>query len=677
MPNGVSAPCPAVTAGRKPVGMELMGSARLAFVRRLAQCLALACFVVLSFTAAPAQEMPEIELAGGNFQAVPGTGEARFMAESTANLTPEQALARLDDFAPLSTPNIDFGMFHFERPRYWLHVRVHNATGDAGEWVLDVGRNGTDLDVAAYKATGAGRIDKLFACSYGQCSGVVPGFYIAGSFSLEPDETADILLSLSGLAQYAPISFTTPERHFQTLPQRSILIWAANGLWIGLILMALLLGRVIGWPLALSFAAYQLNAFLNLAFSWGAFRGVVPAKMETAVAYGFLQLLPLTLLLFCRQLFRTKENFPRVDRIILVVAALALLNMPILVLAFPPASVAAAMLLSLVAILIQVVTALRAMRNDMPGGIPVLLGALLVLAAGVVDGITKTMPGVLAIEMARAILHACFLLEAMLFAIAISLRVFMLRVERDAALGAQVAAAREQLRLGEALAASRRRFDRAQREAQLRKRELAALGHDLMQPLAALRAGFGRLEAEADDEAERVRAAFTFLEGLARREARGHETGSQPGVEETAETFPVMVVVGNVERMFSRDARERGIRLRSVASSADVHADPVALTRILSNLVSNAITHGNPPGILIGCRRRGDHLRIEVHDDGDGMTPDALDRMLEAGEKRAGSPGSGLGLNIVRTLCAEQELGFSARSIPGGGTSFYITVPMA
>ncbi len=672
MPNGVSAPCTAGAARRSLARMGSWTSARLALARRLALCLAPAVFA----TAVVAQDLPAIDLRGGSFEAAPAAGEARYLVDPGAELSPAEALVRLDEFQPVTTRQADFGMFRFDRPRYWLHVRVHNATGAQGEWVLDVGRNGTDLDVAAYKS-GGGRIEELFACSEGQCAGVVPGFYIAGPFTMEPGETADILLSVSGLAQYAPISFTTLENHFQTLPRRSILIWAANGLWVGLILMALLFGRVIGWPLALGFAAYQTNAFLNLAISWGLFRGIVPAKVETAVAYGILQLLPLTLLFFCRQLFQTRESFPRLDRAILIVAAIALVNLPVLVLVFHPASVAVAMLLSLAAISIQVIAAVRALRRDLPGAVPVLLGAVIVLAAGITDGITKTMPGTLPIETARAIVHGCFLVEAALFAIAISLRVFRLRVERDTALGAQVAAAREQLRLGEALAASRRRFDRAHREAQSRKRELAALGHDLMQPLAALRAGFGRLEAEADDEADRVRAAFAFLEGLARREARGHETGSQPGVEETAEAFPVMVVIGNVERMFTRDAQERGIRLRSVASSAEVFADPVALTRILSNLVSNAITHGNPEGILIGCRRRGEHLRVEVHDDGQGMTPEDLDRMFAAGEKRAESPGSGLGLSIVRSLCAAQGLGFSARSTPGGGTSFYITVPMA
>jgi CheY-like chemotaxis protein/anti-sigma regulatory factor (Ser/Thr protein kinase) len=113
-----------------------------------------------------------------------------------------------------------------------------------------------------------------------------------------------------------------------------------------------------------------------------------------------------------------------------------------------------------------------------------------------------------------------------------------------------------------------------------------------------------------------------------------------------------------------------------------VQSDPRLLARILRNLVSNALRYTSTGGVLIGHRRRGDHLLIGVWDTGIGIPVNQQDeifeefRRLPQSSDRSGR-GAGLGLSIVRRVSRMLDHPMVVRSIPGQGSFFGIVVKLS
>jgi CheY-like chemotaxis protein len=114
-----------------------------------------------------------------------------------------------------------------------------------------------------------------------------------------------------------------------------------------------------------------------------------------------------------------------------------------------------------------------------------------------------------------------------------------------------------------------------------------------------------------------------------------------------------------------------------------VSTDPAFLRRILQNLLSNAIRYGavegRPQRVLLGCRRAGDFLRIEVRDNGPGIAEnkqavifDEFVRLNPDGDR--GERGLGLGLAIVERIGRMLDVPIGLSSAPGRGSTFHVSV---
>jgi CheY-like chemotaxis protein len=127
-------------------------------------------------------------------------------------------------------------------------------------------------------------------------------------------------------------------------------------------------------------------------------------------------------------------------------------------------------------------------------------------------------------------------------------------------------------------------------------------------------------------------------------------------------------------------AAQRGLSLRRVSSSAIVATDPALLRRILQNFISNALRYTRQGKVLVGCRRRGQQLLIEVWDTGCGI-PDDQHGVIFEEFKRVGqadpqvAPGLGLGLAIVDRMARLLGHPVRLRSWPGRGSVFSVQVP--
>jgi two-component system, OmpR family, phosphate regulon sensor histidine kinase PhoR len=127
-------------------------------------------------------------------------------------------------------------------------------------------------------------------------------------------------------------------------------------------------------------------------------------------------------------------------------------------------------------------------------------------------------------------------------------------------------------------------------------------------------------------------------------------------------------------------AVQRGIDLRAVTTNAHVVSNPVLLGCVLRNLLTNAIRYTEPGGrILIGCRRSGPEIRIDVYDTGIGIPKHQLPRIFESFTRLAPgrSNGLGIGLSIVRRAIEVLGHRIEVRSVVGEGSLFSIHAPAA
>lgn len=218
-----------------------------------------------------------------------------------------------------------------------------------------------------------------------------------------------------------------------------------------------------------------------------------------------------------------------------------------------------------------------------------------------------------------------------------------------------------------------------------KSRFLAMAGHDLRQPLHALGLFVAQLRTplrsgERTRTIERIDATrkemdemLNSLLDISRLDA-GILT---PNLTE----FPIARLLQKIETTFDQATREKGLRLRVMRSDAWVRSDTMLLERILLNLVSNAVRYTLRGGIIVGCRRRGGMLRIEVWDSGPGIPEDQKQNIFgeffqlpAPGRNPYGS--LGLGLAIVDRLRVLLNHQIDLTSTVGRGSRFAILVPM-
>jgi len=150
----------------------------------------------------------------------------------------------------------------------------------------------------------------------------------------------------------------------------------------------------------------------------------------------------------------------------------------------------------------------------------------------------------------------------------------------------------------------------------------------------------------------------------------------------TITEFPIARLLQKIETTFDQATRETGLRLRVRRSAAWVRSDAMLLERILLNLVSNAVRYTLRGGIIVGCRRRGQMLRIEVWDSGPGIPEDQKQNIFGeffqlAARDRNRYGSMGLGLAIVDRLRLLLNHPIDLASTVGRGSRFAILVPMA
>ena len=260
-----------------------------------------------------------------------------------------------------------------------------------------------------------------------------------------------------------------------------------------------------------------------------------------------------------------------------------------------------------------------------------------------------------------------------------------LRREHATALQNEMAALQKEADTTRDLLKAERNYSRARDLADQRRQQLATMSHDIRQPLASLRMTMDTMTRDQPQETrDRLSEAFDYMQTL----ALGHLEDSRPDdpptpapqsppASEATDPYPLSLILNTVGQMFREEAVSKGLRLRIVSSSVDVTVPPLALMRIMSNLVSNAVKYTERGAVLAGVRQDAGGVALQVLDTGAGMTPQDLDRFRQAWSSGDSSTGHGLGLAICHEMAAQHGLTLSVTSTPGQGTVFSLRIPPA
>lgn len=221
---------------------------------------------------------------------------------------------------------------------------------------------------------------------------------------------------------------------------------------------------------------------------------------------------------------------------------------------------------------------------------------------------------------------------------------------------------------------------------QSKSRFLAAVSHDLMQPLNAARlfsAALAHQEKLPEEATELVRHLDSSLRSAEDLITDLLDISRLEGGRVSADVaaFPLSNLYDTLGVEFRVLAQEHGIDFHVRGSKLRVESDIKLLRRVLQNFLTNAFRYAKGH-VLLGVRREAGHLRLEVWDHGPGIPPDKLQvifeefKRLDSHQTRA-EKGLGLGLAIADRLCKVLGHRLQVRSWPGKGSVFSVSVPLA
>jgi PAS domain S-box-containing protein len=215
---------------------------------------------------------------------------------------------------------------------------------------------------------------------------------------------------------------------------------------------------------------------------------------------------------------------------------------------------------------------------------------------------------------------------------------------------------------------------------------LAAVSHDLLQPLNAARLFTSALleRREPVANAQLVRNVSNSLQDVENLLGTLVDISKLDAgvIKADVAPFALSELLDNLAAEYRQVARSEGLELRFVPCSVLVRSDIQLLARILRNLLSNALRYTPKGRVLLGCRRRGNRVSIEVWDSGIGIAQDRLEEIFQ--EFKRGDVqrpdqdrGLGLGLAIVEKIAGILGHRIQVRSWPGKGSVFAIEVPLS
>lgn len=226
----------------------------------------------------------------------------------------------------------------------------------------------------------------------------------------------------------------------------------------------------------------------------------------------------------------------------------------------------------------------------------------------------------------------------------------------------------------------------AERANEAKSRFLASASHDLRQPFQAMTLFRDVLDTmlTTPHQREVLQALGKAMDsGRDLLNALLHVSTLEAGITVPQhEKVRLNELLAGLAEEYRHQAQSQGLEFRFVPCSATIVSDPVLLGRMVRNLLANALRYTPEGRVLLGCRRRGNRIVLEVWDTGIGIPPDRQAEIWEeftqlGNLERDRSKGLGLGLAIVSRTASLLSLPIGVRSVVGKGSVFFVELPRA
>lgn len=614
----------------------------------------------------------------------------QWLADAAAQLTPAKAMRLFAEGRgqPLESPTFRLGA---EERRIWLLITAENLSAHALQRLLLTGvphsRFLKAMLIQPNQAIDQGRVllDEHTNKPFGQRNN---SFRLlnSNSFEIAASSTARILVQTAIRGpSYLPLSLISPDEFNQLRLRDSVFAAQFYVFEATLGLLFLLFGLAVKHRVAVLYALMFLLGLLAMADIDGhAFRWLWPNSPSWNSGSPLVVLPVLNALGFViiQQLVRVidKKRLGWLKPLALCFAGISVL-IPALLPWFPfSALVQTENLLSILVFILQPIAFvgwLRLGRRNRASWLALLITSLAVVGITVPVFINIDLP-LMVSEHAH---HAAYLLVGLMIMIVITVQLMGIRKEQEAALARELAFAKRDAEMNQALFKAEQNYSKARQLASQQQRQLATASHDLRQPITSLRATIDVIAQQQEpDIRQQLGDAFDYLEKLCKyylNETRPEKTQQQLE-QATSESYPVSLILNTVQRMFAEEAASRHIELCVVDCQVLLQVPPLVLMRIVSNIVANAVQHhsvDHKAKVLLGCRRKSSRLQLWVCDNGAGMTAETLDDLQQPYQKGATSEGEGLGLAIVQQLATENGIVIRINSKVGKGSCFIIEPP--
>ncbi len=472
---------------------------------------------------------------------------------------------------------------------------------------------------------------------------------------------------------YVPVSLWRPSGFWQADQVRYVLAGLYFGLAAGLFAYNLLLYMLIqervylyyrGCILLLTLAQLA-NTGLGAQYLWPAWVASSTFLHNLAIAGAAA-----CAVLFARAFLGTAGQSPRIDRWLLIALAAWLATLCALPLVDDVVAGHVLAPTGILTVALLMAATLHAVGASRPGARYFALAWVTLLVAGALFALLRL--GWLPYSPLLAnvmMLGSAVELVLLSFALADRIRSERLAKERAIADGTAEAVRREE----------------AQRALQEKSRFMAALAHDIQQPLYAI--GLAT-ESMARHPASSVFAAPLSQMQSAMQSADELLVSLAMAVKlDSADLRPVISnhsvqqMLERIDMLFAPLAQQRGLDWRVTPSLTRVQSDPALLERMVCNLVANALRYTERGGVMLACRVRHNGLLLQVWDTGPGITVQerqtVFNEHFRGAAGRVGDRGMGLGLSIVRRCAHLLGIEVGLRSEVGRGSCFYLLVPLA
>lgn len=590
-------------------------------------------------------------------------------------------------FEPINMPEPDFG---YVDNRIWLRAKLKNDTDNEGMWRLHVRENFLQY-YGVYVVRSSGQVERIeeHTPETKFTDRLVNYPELVSPISFAPGESITLYIAYwSEGSSNAAISLETLNSFSAMAVSRSSKNYIFYGM-IGLLIITAFLGLVI---LRLRvFSAYLIYVCLTLLYLMHVdgvtFQYFWPSHPRfnsyfTIIIGTFFVMATYN---FARAFLDTKTYHPRADRVLRWMGAITpFLTVPGAFLD-PQLTKQIIMPLILLAILAGTAVGLIAARERFK----LVRFYLFAWMFGIISAGIMNMRHVFGLDISQDTefdsIRVSMVVDSIMMGLAVVDGYIQTQRQREKATQENLASAQQNLELNKRLFDLEEQYDLVEEMAITRDENLKNTIHDLRQPLHALRMNIQTSASSPNrspQESEQIGEMFTYLENLLTTQLETAATSSAMASPAKTDEEPMKAqkILKSVHEMFLPDAREKGLEFKFIPSRRDASVDALVLIRILSNLVSNAIKYTPSGKILLGSRRLPNHLRIELHDTGIGMSAQdfeaAKGRNVRLDEGISQADGQGLGLSIAAQLAAQNGYDFRFAEGRKTGTSLILEIPL-